>query len=61
MMRTRFARALRKFAGHDTAGKSAADDDRVDVVHVHFVELRVLHAHVSFCLSFACDGFKRPR
>ena len=42
------ARALRKFASHDATGESAADDNRVDVIHVHFVELCVLHAHVSF-------------
>ena len=42
------ARALREFASHDATGKSAADDNRVDVVHIHFVELCVLHAHVSF-------------
>ena len=42
------ARTLREFARHDAAGESAADDNRIDVVHIHFVELCVLHAHVSF-------------
>ena len=57
------ARALREFASHNAAGKSAADDDRVDVVHVHFVELCVLHAHVSFAFRshVMVSGSRRER
>ena len=57
------ARALREFASHNAASKSAADDNRVDVVHVHFVELCVLHAHVSFAFRshVMISGNRRER